>query len=106
MQDGKITVSSGGNIAPTLQNDIYSGIEYVCGFDECSKLKILFPNEYQKAYDDGKKNWDSYTYEGKGKYTGPSRWDIVNAITTSLGISYRYGEETSYKVKYIQFGSK
>ncbi len=67
-----------------LENDIYSGIEYVCGFDECSKIKALFPNEYQKAEIEGKKNWESYTYEGQKEYPGASKWDIISAVTTTL----------------------
>jgi hypothetical protein len=84
MQNGAIVKGTGTTIEPTLQNDIYSGIQYVCDFDECSRLKELFPAEYQKAYDESKKNWDSYTYESKTAYDGPSSYEIVSAVTTSL----------------------
>lgn len=106
MQDGIITKSvSGSTIEKILQNDIYSGLEYVCGFDECSKLKELFPKEYTKAYDEGKKNWDSYTYEGKKEYTWPSKYEIVQSIANSLGISYQYSLDTDNVMKYIQLTS-
>ncbi len=85
-----------------LENDIYSGIEYVCGFDECSKIKELFPAEYQKADAEAKKNWDSDTYKYKNEYTGPSRWEIVYAVTTALWVSYTYNlSENGTKNPYI-----
>ena len=103
MQNGEIIATASSTIIePTLQNDIYSGLEYVCEYDKCERLKELFPTEYQKAYDTGKKNWDSYTYADKSPYEGPSSYEIVNAISTSLGITYRYDYENNNVVKYIQ----
>ncbi len=106
MQNGAIVKGTGTTIEPTLQNDIYSGIQYVCDFDECSRLKELFPAEYQKAYDESKKNWDSYTYESKTAYDGPSSYEIVSAVTTSLWINYRYDAENPTINKYIQLGNE
>ncbi len=85
-----------------LENDIYSGIEYVCGFDECSKIKALFPNEYQKAEIEGKKNWESYTYEGQKEYPGASKWDIISAVTTTLWVTFTHNlSENGTKNPYI-----
>ncbi len=41
-----------------LSKDIYSGIEYICGFNSCKKIKKLFPKIYQEIEKKDREKWE------------------------------------------------
>ena len=104
LQDGKIVpLASKRDISRELSNDIYSGIEYICNFDNCNTIKELFPAQYDQAMTDGKREWEQYTYEGKESYTEPSKYQIVNAVTEHIKVERTYGYDNDIVPKYLEF---
>lgn len=91
LQDGKVTRLT-HSIDTTLENDIYSEIQYVCDFSECTRIKQLFANELRIKEQEDKKNWESQSYNSGKVYPGMYKWSIVDAVTTAIGVSYHYGD--------------
>lgn len=88
-----------------LENTIYSEIQYICDFSECETIKKLFVKELTGKEEEYAKKWTAETYNAGKKYPGMSNWEIVNEVTTALGIAYRpLGIE--YTNKYISLGGK
>lgn len=46
-------------IDPTLSNDIYEGIGYVCRFDDCQTIRTLFTHEITEAEAEKLKKWQA-----------------------------------------------
>ena len=88
-KDGKINKLA-RSIDITLENDIYSGIEYVCDFSNCERIKMLFINELKDADRDNKKSWEKDDYTSGKVYPGMYKWSIINTVTNAIGISRRY----------------
>lgn len=61
LKDGVITKAP-ESLDPTLENTIYSGIQYVCGFENCTRIKTLFADALTEAQQADKKSWDENTY--------------------------------------------
>lgn len=61
LKDGVITKAP-ESLDPTLENTIYSGIQYVCGFENCARIKTLFADMLVEAQQADKKSWDENTY--------------------------------------------
>lgn len=74
----------------TLENDIYSGIEYVCKFSECEYIKTLFADELKTPLLEDENNWNEYQYNKDKDYPGMTAWDITYAVTKAIGVSFRY----------------
>lgn len=47
------------DISQDLSENIYSGIRYVCEFDNCSVIKELFAREYDEIYVTSQKEYES-----------------------------------------------
>lgn len=55
---GTITpLQSYESIDPVLSNEIARGIEYVCGFDNCDRIKMLFSKELETAISEKQSRW-------------------------------------------------
>lgn len=48
-----------------LSKNIYSGIDYICNFDNCNKIKDLFPIIYWEILEEDKKQWKKNINEEK-----------------------------------------
>lgn len=103
LRDGVITKKS-GPLDAALENEIYSGIQYICSYSHCEKIKSLFADELAKKEAEYEKKWNAEEYNTWSPYPGMSSWEIVNEVATMLGISYRYGLER--ESKYISLGGK
>jgi hypothetical protein len=92
LQNGVIVpLADKKDISRELSNDIASGIEYICNFDDCKYISNLFVDAYEKADMDSQKEWEQYTYEGKEPYIKPSKYQIVNAVTEYIKVARMYG---------------
>ncbi len=67
-----------------LGNNIYSGIEYVCQFESCKRIKTLFPNIIKQVEELDQKNWMENPYNTGKKYPGLNRWNTVSEVTKAL----------------------
>lgn len=93
-------------ITPELSKNIYSGIDYLCDFENCEKIKQLFPEIYKKILQDfektqeqNKNNNPNYKYYPEE----PTSWEIVNKITETIKVerynSQRdFGSQSSYYI--------
>jgi hypothetical protein len=103
LQDGQIQKLD-HSIEMTLENDIYSGIQYICDFSECDRMKSLFAKEIESAEKESLKNWNESPYNSGKTYPGISKWEVTNAVTTAIGISYRYNASAEEEIhKYLSF---
>lgn len=103
LQDGVISKKT-QQLDVSLENNIYSEIQYICGYSRCEKIKTLFAQQLAGAEEKYRKTWEENDYN-TGEYPGMNSWEIVNEVATTLDISYRYGEfDTSNK--YISLGGK
>ena len=95
-ENGKIIPLQNKNeISQELSKNIYSGIDYLCDFDNCEKIKELFPEIYQKTLwehlsqqEQNKQNNPDYKYYNPE----PSSWDIVNDITEEIKVQSYYSQ--------------
>ncbi len=90
-----IPLKNENEISQELSKNIYSGIDYLCDFDNCEKIKELFPKIYQKTLwehltqqEQNKKNNPEYKYYNPE----PSSWEIVNDITQTINVERYYSE--------------
>jgi hypothetical protein len=76
------------DITPQLSGEIYEGIRYVCGFDNCNKIKQLFPKIYADILRDDERtfntNKEKYNWFNEDKYTWPNRFKIISELTDRL----------------------
>lgn len=105
LQDGKIVpLQNKKDISRELSNDIASGIDYLCNFDDCQYISRLFVDAYEKADIDAENEWKQYTYEWKKPYTKPAKYQIVNAVTEYIKVERTYGYVDEIVVpKYLEF---
>lgn len=82
------------DIDTTLSGKIYSGIQYICNYDNCDAIKLLFPKQYQDLLQQRKYDFDNnsgqYSYKLNVDYEvileDPDNWDIVYHITNTLKV--------------------
>lgn len=101
------------DISQDLSKNIYSWIDYLCNFDNCEKIKKLFPKIYKEILEEDKKEWqknkkreierlenkedyyknttDEYIKKRikeikSEKYKKPNKWTIVNKITEKIKV--------------------
>lgn len=87
LQNGVIVpLQNNADISRELSTDIYSEIDYICGFDDCDTIKELFPDQYILSDTNARKEWEQYTYEGKEPYKEPSKYQIVAAVTQYIKV--------------------
>jgi len=74
-----------------LSKQIYDGINYLCDFDNCSKIKELFPIISEKVQEENNKQRleNIKIYPDNEYYTkdsDPSSWEYVNKITETIKV--------------------
>lgn len=73
-------------IEQDLSKNIYSGIDYVCDFNDCREIKELFPDIYAKTL-------KNYQENNEFKYTSndqPSKWQIIEDISETIKVRSYY----------------
>lgn len=110
LQDGKIVpLQNKKDISRELSNDIASGIDYLCNFDNCQFIKDTFPEQYSALLEKSKKEWERNASTVKGyesqEYTEPTRWTIVSDISDAIGVERTYGYNEDTIPKYLQFNN-
>ena len=53
-----IPLKNYSDISKDLSKNIYSGIDYICDFDNCNKIKELFPRIYSEIEKNNKLEWE------------------------------------------------
>ena len=91
MLSNGVIIKKNTPLTPEQENDIYSEIQYVCGFDRCEKIKALFAKELAGKEAEYEKKWNENEYNADKKYPGMNSWEIVGEVTMAIDISYRYG---------------
>ena len=99
LQGGKITpLSSEDDISQELSKEIYWGIDYLCDFNDCEKIKNLFPKIYEIFLTEHKARFERdkendiginiiYSLDPQSfEYYEPNKWEIVSAITQKLKV--------------------
>lgn len=91
-----------------MENDIYSGIEYICRFEDCQRIESLFADILVEAKKIDEENWkeNPYNAEAGKEYPGMSYWAIVQEVTKALGIEQKYIGTVNEERKYLSFNSK
>ena len=130
LQNGKIiSLKSYWDISQDLSKNIYSWIDYMCDFDNCKKMKELFPEIYtellkqdeikwkgnQKRYIEQlqkEKNFDTYYTKADSEekiqkekervYEWPDTWNIVQKITETIKVK-NYFNTSDNNQKYIRY---
>lgn len=103
MQAWILNIQNNKNIIPlknyedidkNLSKEIYEWIHYLCGYNDCKSIKVLFAQIYsdieKKSKDDFEKSfvWGLGIYSSSEKrlYNGPSSWEIVDGITKIIKV--------------------
>jgi hypothetical protein len=94
LQDGKIVpLKSERDISKELSTDIASGIEYLCNFDDCARIKEIFPDQVLIAEAKYNKEWESYNNTGT-TYPWAYPYQIQSTIESELRVQrYPYDDE-------------
>lgn len=83
LKDGAIAKKK-TELTVTQENDIYSGIQYVCDYDRCEKIKSLFRAQLVGKEEASQKTWKENTYNKDKEYPGMTSWEIVNEVSNAL----------------------
>ena len=99
-EEGKISpLKNYEDISPELSNEIYSGINYICDFDDCKRVKKIFSKISQEITDQDFKNFTNHTgnyswrdrvEDDKEIYDEMSRWEFIRELTKALKVQYTY----------------
>ncbi len=96
LKDGKI--QSWVRLEPTpLREEIYSGIEYVCDFSKCERIKTLFRDVLAKTEREAEQAWEENQYTRGREYSWPSKWKIISDIENSMRLDTDTVEESVYQ---------
>jgi len=108
LQDGKIVpLKTVWDISRDLSKEIYEGIDYICGFDDCVRIKERFAEQYKKIEADSRAEFvrnheqeiknatteETKNYALKQTYTGPYKWEIVRKLAEILKVETYYGDK-------------
>lgn len=64
LQNGSIVpLAKATDISKELSNEIASGISYLCDFDNCERIKSLFPEQVELAKKKAYENWKTWNNE-------------------------------------------
>lgn len=105
LNNGIISKSS-DSLDPALENSIYSGIEYVCGFEKCARIQTLFASVLTEANKLDEKNWIENPYNKDKPYIGMNRWTVLSAVTQAINIQWRETLGINDERKYLTYGSQ
>ncbi len=97
LQSGKIVpLASEHDVSKELSTEIAAGIEYLCSFDECTRVKEIFPEQTARAEAQAQEDWNRWNKDNTGStYQGASYWDIQRGIITELKVQrYPYDDTT------------
>jgi hypothetical protein len=99
IQEGKIVpLTSPTDISKELSADIYSGIDYVCNYSRCERIKKLFEKELSER---------KPKYDASGmpiKSVSPlSHWEIVSYISEYIKVQTSYSYTSRETNKYITY---
>lgn len=96
LQAGKIVpLQTYEDISPELSKEIYSGIDYLCDFDNCRVIKEVFPKIYTDILEKDKEILNKWREVGdrliskevnNEEYTEPRSWEIVTGVTEALKV--------------------
>jgi hypothetical protein len=95
-----VSLKNSKDIDQKLSGEIYNGIEYVCSFDDCEKIKSLFAEEYKKIQERHNQTWvnNSWRYT---KDLQPNKWEIISGITEEIWVE-RYNNPFNDNYMYIR----
>jgi Domain of unknown function (DUF4153) len=96
---------SKSDISKDLSNEIYRWVEYVCNFDDCSRIKELFAKELVDAAKKSEEDWKRWNIETGITYKGMTKWEIISAVTDMIKVEADYAYGTDETEKYIQFNT-
>lgn len=107
LTNGTITKKP-ANLSKDQENNIYSGIEYVCQYDNCEKIETLFAKVLTGKEAEYEKKWRENSANEGETYPGMSSYEIVSEVTKEIGIIYHYGlaGDEEQVNKYISFNLK
>ncbi|MFK7780120.1 MAG: DUF4153 domain-containing protein [Candidatus Gracilibacteria bacterium] len=107
LQDNIITpLKDYDDIDKILSRDIYSGIDYLCDFENCNSVKKLFPKIYSEIHKKNKEEFEERKKENleanknnteaikrieNDNYREPNNWLIVSEITKKIKVMNYYG---------------
>ncbi len=105
------------DISGDLSNEIYEGIRYVCGFDNCLLMKTLFAKELVEGIEKQKQAWrvsektyqecindPKYTPCSRGEYSAElSQWQIQDILAKAIRVAPRNSYPTTSR--YISFNT-
>lgn len=117
LENGQITpLTSETDISWELSKEIYWGIDYLCGFDNCNTIKQLFPKIYAQILVDTKEEFekqraaDLELYKDEPwyfetidtfTYREPNKWQIVTEITNKLKVKNYFEATRNQEFIYI-----
>ena len=116
LQNGEIIIpNKASDIDKALGKEIYNGISYLCDFDNCKNIKLLFSKEYNTLATEYKKNFEENKINEfkntadlsergrilKREYREMTKWEIVSSLTAKLKIQQEYF--SSFKNHLIHF---
>jgi hypothetical protein len=85
--DKIVPLASERDISKELSTEIAGGIEYLCSFDNCARIKNIFPEQTARAEVKAREEWEKWNKDNTGStYEGASYWDIQSAITSELKV--------------------
>ncbi len=110
-----VPLSKVEDISGDLSNEIYEGIRYVCGFDNCDQIKTLFAKELEEGIQKQQQAWrvseDTYqkciantqnTSCYRAEYSAElSQWQIQAILAKAIRVAPRYSYPTTSR--YISF---
>ena len=102
-----IPLTSPKDISKELSNNIYSGISYICEFNNCSMIKDLFSEELREAIKKDEADWKSYQTIQR-PYRGISNWLVIKTVTEKIKVQSSYGYSDSNLVtvpQYIEYNT-
>ncbi len=93
LQNGKIVpLAKASDISRNLSNEIAEGISYLCDYDNCERIKTIFPDQVKIAEKNAYENWKSWNTVTGATYSGTvSRWDVESVIMTDIHVERSYG---------------
>lgn len=82
------------DIDAALSGKIYSGIKYICNYDNCDAIKQLFSKQYQdllqQRQNDFNNNTGQYSYKLNVDYEveleSPNQWETQSYITDTIKV--------------------
>lgn len=75
------------DISADISKNIYSGIQYVCEFENCDKIKELFPKIFRNLEEKRKKEYaENNLYSQESSLSEASKWEIINEVTDTIKV--------------------